>query len=352
MRIIRLLFLASLILYIGCKKKEEAKVEQIRPVKAIQAQNSADLLSKGLSAVSTEHREVNLSFRISGPLVKLNIEDGKAVKKGYLIAEIDPRDYRVSLQGDKGRMTQAKAEEQRYKNLYNKGSVSKNEYDTKLANYLEAKTSYDNAVNNLKDTKIYAPFDGFIGTKMVENFQEVAASQTIATLLDLSEIEIHAHIPENIAILFPQFQAYQVVFDAYPNKVFSATLEEIGKTPDNAGYPLSLYLDYSKTDKADYIIAPGLTCGVDIVLANVQSSSSYIVPLSAVFEGDKPDNPAVWVMDKSTNTVSKRNVSVGSLVSNSSIEIKEGIQSGEWIVTAGVHQLTEGQKVKTLMKKL
>ena len=76
------------------------------------------------------------------------------------------------------------------------------------------------------------------------------------------------------------------------------------------------------------------------------------MPLSAVFEGEKPDNPAVWVMDKSTNTVTKHDVSVGSLISQSSIEIREGIQSGEWIVTAGVHKLTEGQKVKPLMEKL
>ena len=352
MKIIRLLFLAVLILQVGCKKKEEAKVEQIRPVKALQAQTAVDLLSKGLPAVSAEHREVDLSFRVSGPLIKLTVEEGTAVKKGQLIAEIDPRDYEVALIGDEGRLNQAKAEEQRYKNLYNKGSVSKNEYDIKLANYLESKGRYDNAVNELKDTKIYAPFNGFIGKKLVENFQKVAESETIATLLDLSKIEIHTHVPENLAIFFPQFKTYHVVFDAYPSKQFTATLKEVGKTPDPAGYPLSLYLDYKISTTTDYKIAPGFTCGVDIILANDEGITSYIVPLSAVFEGEKPDNPAVWVMDKSTNTVTKRDVSVGSLVSHSSIEIQEGIQSGEWIVTAGVHHLTEGQKVKPLMDKL
>ncbi len=254
MRIIRLLFLALLILNVSCKKKEEVKEEQIRPVKAVLAQTAADQLSKGLPSVSAETREVELSFRVSGPLIKLTIEEGSAVKKGQLIAEIDPRDYEVALIGDEGRMNQAKAEEQRYKNLHKKGSVSKNEYDIKLANYLESKARYDNAVNELKDTKIYAPFDGFIGKKLAENFQEVASSQTIATLLDLSRIEIHTHVPENLAIFFPQFSAYHVVFDAYPGKQFNATLKEAGKTPDPAGYPLSLYLDYNREDVIDYKI--------------------------------------------------------------------------------------------------
>ena len=352
MRIIRLLFLASLILHFSCKKKEDTKVEQIRPVKALQAQTAADLLSKGLPAVSAEHREVDLSFRVSGPLVKLTIEEGTAVKKGQLIAEIDPRDYEVALIGAEGRMNQAKAEEQRYKNLYNRGSVSKNEYDIKLANYLESKGRYESAVNDLKDTRIFAPFNGYIGKKLVENFQKVAESETIATLLDLSQIEIHTHVPENLAIFFPQFKTYHVVFDAYPSKQFTATLKEAGKTPDPAGYPLSLYLDYKLSTTADYKIPPGLTCGVDIILANAEGTTSFIVPLSAVFEGEKPDDPAVWVMDISTNTVTKRKVLVGSLLSHSSIEIQEGIQSGEWIVTAGVHKLVEGQKVKPLMDKL
>ncbi|MCG8308829.1 MAG: efflux RND transporter periplasmic adaptor subunit [Cytophagales bacterium] len=347
-----LLFISFLALLFSCNKKEDTKRAHVRPVKAIQAETAADQLSKGLPAVSAENREVELSFRVGGPLIKLTIEEGMAVKKGRLIAEIDPRDYRVALIGDEGRMNQAGAEEQRYKNLYKKGSVSKNEYDIKLANYLEAKAKYENAVNAVNDTKIYAPFDGFIGKKLVENFQDVAASQTIATLLDLSRIEIHTHIPENLAIYFPQFSAYRVVFDAYPEKQFTATLKEAGKTPDPAGYPLSLYLDFVNSPTAGYIIAPGLTCGVDIILANDAGTTSYIVPLSAVFEGEKPDSPAVWVMDKSSNFVTKRDVKVGSLISHSSIEIQGGIESGEWIVTAGVHKLTEGQKVKPIMDKL
>ena len=352
MKIIKLIFLAALILQFGCKKKEEDKVEQIRPVKAIQAQTAADLLSKGLPAVSAEHREVNLSFRVGGPLIQLNVEVGSQVRKGQLIAEIDARDYEVALIGAEGRMNQAKAEEQRYKNLFNKGSVSKNEYDIKLANYLESQARYENAVNDLKDTKIFAPFNGFIGKKLVENFQEVAASQTIATVLDLSKIEVQTHVPENLAIFFPQFQSYRVVFDAYSSKEFSAKLKEIGKTPDPAGYPLSLYLDYNREDVKDYRIAPGLTCGVDIILESEKGIGSFIVPLTAVFEGAEPDKPAVWVMNTSTNTVSRRDISVGSLISQTSIEIQQGIQSGEWIVTAGVHKLTEGQKVKPLMEKL
>ena len=352
MKISKYLFLVSIVLLLNCKKKEEATVEQIRPVKAVEVLSSSDQFSKGFPAVTQETREVELSFRISGPLVYLNAEVGQAFKKGELIAEVDSRDFKINLAAKEGRMAQAKAEEQRYNNLFKKGSVSKNEYDIKLAAYLEANSNYEDAVNALKDTKLYAPFNGYIGKKLIENFQDVRSKETILTALDLSHLEVLTHIPENLAIFFPQFKSYKVLFDAYPNKVFDAKLKEAGKTPEPAGYPLTLILDYKVGVNPDYRIAPGFTCRVDVILDNELDNETYIIPVTAVFEGDTDKSPSVWVLNKNTNTVSKKSVQVGSLISNNAIEVISGITHGEWVVTAGVHQLVEGQKVKQLLDRL
>ena len=124
MKILKYLFLVSIVLLFNCKKKEEATVEHIRAVKAVLSETAEDQLSKGFLAVSTQTRAADLSFRISSPLVQLTIEEGIEVKKGQLFAEIDPSDYKVALIGAEGRMNQEKAEEQRY-NLYKKGSLKK-----------------------------------------------------------------------------------------------------------------------------------------------------------------------------------------------------------------------------------
>ena len=346
------LFIASIVLLFGCKKKEDAEVEQIRPVKAIQVMSASDQFTKGFPSVTQETREVELSFRISGPLVYLNAEVGQAFKKGELIAEVDPRDFKIDLAAKEGRMAQAKAEEQRYNNLYKKGSVSKNEYDIKLAAYLEANSGYEDAVNALKDTKLYAPFNGYIGKKLIENFQDVRAKETILTALDLSQLEVLTHIPENLAIFYPHFKSYKVLFDAYPNKVFDAILKEAGKTPEPAGYPLTLILDYKVGVNPDYRIAPGFTCRVDVILDNALDNESFIIPVTAVFEGDTDKSASVWILNKDANTISKKSVEVGSLISNNAIEISNGLTPGEWVVSAGVHQLVEGQKVKQLLDRL
>jgi RND family efflux transporter MFP subunit len=346
------LFIVSIVLLFGCKKKEEVKEEQVRPVKAIQVSSASDHFSKGLPSVTQETREVELSFRISGPLIQLNVEEGQAIKKGELIAEVDPRDFKVNLSAKRGRMEQTKAEKDRYNNLYKKGSVSKNEYDLKLAAFIEANSAHENAVNSLKDTKLFAPFNGYIGKKLIENYQDVKAKETILTALDLSHIEVLTHVPENLAIFFPQFTSYKVSFDAYPGKIFEATLKEFGKTPEPAGFPLTLILDYKVGENTDYKIAPGFTCRVDVILDNKPNNESFIIPITAVFEADTDKGASVWVLDKDANTISKKSVQVGSLISNNAIEIRSGITPGEWIVSAGVHQLVEGQKVKQLLDRL
>jgi len=347
------IILAALILYtVACGKKEEEKTEVIRPVKAVQVLSASDQLSKGFPAVSQATREVELSLRVSGPLIQLNAEIGQEFKKGQLLAEVDPRDFRIDLAAKEGRMNQAKAEEQRYNNLYQKGSVSKNEHDIKLAAYLEARSAYEDAVNALKDTKMFAPFNGYIGKKLVENYQEIQASQTILTALDMSKLEVITHIPENLAIFFPTFSGYKVTFDAYPGKVFNASLKEFGKSPEPAGFPFTVYLDHKIIPDMEYIMGPGFTCKVDIILDGEIDDESLIVPLTAVFEADASTSPSVWILDPDNNHVAKRSVKLGSLVSNNSIEIVSGIKHGEWVVTAGANKLVEGQEVKQLLDRL
>ncbi len=339
----------------ACKKEEQQR-EFIRPVKAMQIKTALDALGKGFPAVSKETSEANLAFRISGPLTKLNVEEGQSVRKSQLIAEVDPRDFEVDLLAKSRRYIQAKAELDRWAELLKRQSVSQNDYDLKLAAYYEAESAFQAAENALTDTKIYAPYTAFVGKKFVENFEEIRAGQNIISLINISVIEVKTYIPENLAIQFFNFAGYEVEFEVYPGKVFDATLKEIEKSPEPEGFPLTLYLDHKNVRGSGNIITPGMTCKVNIKLKDeikgTTSESIIIVPLSAVIEKENATNPSVWVFDIDNSIVSKREVKIGSLVSNNSIQIIDGLDSDEWIVTAGAHRLTEGQKVKQLSERL
>jgi RND family efflux transporter MFP subunit len=334
----------------GCKS-EEAPPQSIRPVKAIQVNTAADVLGQGFPAVSQEKSEAVMSFRVAGPLIRLNAEEGQRIRKGQLIAEIDPRDFEVDLLAKQARFIQARAEKDRYEELFARGSVAENDRDIKVANFLEAESAYQAAQNALKDTKMYAPYDSFIGIKYVENLEEVKPGQNIISLIDLSVIEVLTHIPENLAVQFFNFDGYSVEFEAYPGNVMNASLKEIGKSPAPEGFPLTLYLDHVNVPGSSSIVAPGMSCRVNIKLkddAIEVGGDLIVVPVSAVFEHPTENTSSVWILNQDTNTVTKRTVKLGDLTSQNSIQIIEGLNSGEWVVIAGTQRLVEGQEVKLL----
>ena len=338
------------IFFYACGSGEEQRKEKVRPVKSMIIGNVSDVTGRGFPGVTKESQESALSFRVGGPIVKLNVVQGARVKKGALVAEVDPRDYKVNVQSTEARYNQTKAESDRYYRLWQKGSVAKNDYERKFARYLEAEAAWNDAKNALKDTKLYSPYDGFLGPKLADLGEEVNPNEPITTVVDLSVIEVNTTIPEQLAVQILNFDTYEVVLETYPDKVFTATLKELEKKPTAEGFPLHLFLDHTniQSDATQTKVSAGMSCRVNIQLKKTEDSGSkIIIPVSAVFEADLDDKPAVWIIN-ADSTVTKQTIVVGDFTGTDALEISEGLALGQQIVIAGVHRLTEGDKVKLL----
>jgi len=341
--ILAVLFLTS------CGSPEQEIKERIRPVKALTIGDIGDPSGKGFPAVTKETQESEMSFRVGGPIIKLNIVEGAQVKKGALIAEIDPRDYRVMVQSTEARYNQTKAESDRYYRLWQKGSVAKNDYERRYANFLEAEAAWENAKNELSDTKLFAPYTAFFGPKLADLGEEVKPKQAIVTLVDLSVIEVITTIPEQLAVQFLNFDRYEVRIETYPEIVFNATLKELEKKPTPEGFPLHLILDHVNSPGTEIKVAAGMSCRVNVILKESDDvGGRIIVPITAVFKGEGNDQTMVWVINPQDSTVSKQLVTIGEIVGNDAINITEGLSKGQQIVVAGVHRLNEGDKVNIL----
>ncbi len=348
-----LLVSALLILFItGCKEEEPPKKELIRPVKTMKVTYFVDELGKGYPAITKANKETDISFRVGdAPIIESNIIEGKKVTKGSLIAAIDPTNYEIALQSAKARYNQAKAESERYERLWKKGSVSKNDYERKYAAFKEAEAAYELAKNNLSYTKVYAPYTGYYGPKLVDIGDVVKAHQPITILYDLTKIEVLTTIPEQLAVDLRYFDKFQVIFDTYPDTVFSATLKEMEKTPTPEGFKLHLYLNHVNSPKNPIKISAGMSCRVNIILKKDNQMAKYFnVPTSAVVEGETDNKPSVWVVTKNM-TVKRQYVTLGGFAGRDYIRIKSGLKPDETIVVAGAKRLIEGQKVKILNQK-
>jgi len=343
--------LIGLWMFSSCGSDPVEKKLRIRPVKTLTIGDFNDPTGKGYPGVTKENQLSEISFRVAGPIVQYNVVEGARINKGALIAEIDPRDYRIDVQSTKARYDQTKAESERYYRLWKKGSVAKNDYDLKYANYLEAEADWEDAKNALKDTKLIAPYTGFFGPKLAQLGDKVRVRQPITTLVDLSVLEVNTTIPEQLAIQLLNFDSYEVRLDAYPDVVFKATLKELEKKPTPEGFPLHLYLDHKnqQDDKTQIKVAAGMSCRVTIILKNAADvKSRIIVPITAIFEGDLDNSTMVWVINTNNNTVKKQSVVVGDLVGHDGVEIRKGLSVGNQIVIAGVHRLQEGDTINNI----
>ena len=221
-------------------------------------------------------QEVELSFRVAGPLVDFPVDVGDRVKKGAVAAKIDPRDFQVHLRNAKGRLEEAKAILVRAEGDYDRvvrikkkdsGAISqamidknKQLVESTLAEIRSLKASVDAASDKLSYTFLKAPFNGIVSAKYVENHEDVTAKQPILRLIDHSKIEMIVNIPENLIshadFLKKQKNVLVVNFDPFPDREIKAAIKEIGKEASKTTrtYPVTLIMDQPE----DITILPGM----------------------------------------------------------------------------------------------
>lgn len=300
--------------------------------------------------ISKPYKTSALSFRVGGPVVDFDVHPGQFYRKGQMIAAIDNRDFRIRRERAEAVFRQAEAEYNRVAVLYEKGNISGSSYEKALAEYTSAKTAFETASNELEDTWLKAPFDGYIQTVDIERFQDVKASQQIVTFIDLSRLRIEVYIPENMAVSMGRskdFSAYRIKmgFDALPGEKYTATDIEISKstTSNNLSFLLTAIVDNPGRE-----LYGGMSGVLSFTIPAVESVSAVSIPQAAVCY--RPENGVfVWRLNPETARVSLVSVCVGNLQPNGRIEVLEGLTVGETIVLTGHAFLTE-DKVVTVQK--
>lgn len=331
----------------ACGQKKEDKEAIIRPVKTAIVESRSEI-KKDFSGIVEAVDYVKLAFRVSGQIINLPVIEGEKVKKGQLIAAIDPRDIALQYAADKSAYETAAAQVERNKRLLARQAISLQEYEISLSNYQKAKSAFELSSNNMRDTKLTAPFDGSIETRLVENYQRVNSGEGIVQLVNTKKLRIKFTIPDTyLYLLRSNDQKFQVEFDTYRGQAFNAKLEEyLDISTDGTGIPVTITIDDPAFNRALYDVKPGFTCSIRFS-ANVGpflEESMTVVPLSAIFGESNGKKMYVWVLNG--NQVNRREVSVMSPTGEAQAFITKGLKAGEKVIIAGVNQLVEGETVK------
>ncbi len=334
-------------LLVGCGWEEETAKITVRPVKAIKVGELTRFTGRSFPGRAEATEEVNLAFEVDGIMIRRVVNKGDEVKRGQLLARLDPRDFQNALDAAKAERDRAQAFRDRIAQAVRTGAASQQDLTDAKARLDVAQAQVNIKAKALDDARIFAPYDGIVAATYVENFQRVRAKQKILRLLDISKIEMTLDIPESLISNARYVKKVFVLFDAFPDRKIPAKIKEIGTEASETTrtYPVTIIMD----QPGDIKILPGMAgkaWGEGRLPSDIDEAGIE-VPVSATFSPDESGKTYVWVIDEQTKMVQKREVMTGK-VTDRGIIIRGGLQPGEWVATAGVHYLREGQQVRIL----
>ena len=339
----RILSILIVPLFVSCKSSH-VNPSPIRPVK-VATVHAIDYVDRDFAGMATADDAVNMAFKIAGQVSSVDVSKGEMVSKGELLARLDPRDVELQVASDRSQYERARSQFERMRRLLDHEAVSRQEYESAQAAYVQAESVYENSKDLLNETRLRAPFAGVIERTYVDAFQRVEAGQTILRLVNPVSTTVEFTMPEKSMILLSESSTrYFVRFDNYPNVNFEARLDTYAKTSSDAsGFPVSLKLN--KGEIAKYNISPGMTCQVTI-RASDKLQSAMSVPLTAIYSPAQ-GGEYVWCVD-ADDVVHLRKVQLGDIFGRDMVAVTSGLRSGERVVVAGVYHLRDGQKVRIL----
>lgn len=305
-------------------------------VKTAVAQEATNECRNSFSFISKPSRVTNLSFRVSGPVTQFKAYSGNYFKQGAVIAQIDSRDFAIRKERAEGSYLQAKAEYERIKVLYEKNNLSASSYDKARADYIQAKTAYEMAANELTDTKLLAPFNGYIDEVFIEQYQDVKTAQSIVSFADIEQIRIELFVNQQVAIQAKQMDTIQLSFDAMPQKSYTANVIDISKSTTNNN--LSYLLTALLPNKGGEIL-PGMSGKVYFETEKPEPTIS--VPQTALMHRPT-EGSYLWTIHPTSGLVNKCRVTPGAILPDGKVEIKKGIAAGAVVAVSGLRFLSDG----------
>lgn len=355
--IYQLLILSIFLVGTACSEKKEAvQKENLRPVKYAEISYSGVGQLRSFNGKARSDKEINLSFRTSGILTTLNISAGQKVKKGDLLAQIDNSEARLSLEQSISSLNSAKANLNtststlaRTKTLFEKGSASLSDYENAKSSFASSKADFESKKRTVEIQKkqvaygiIYAPANGIIASKSVENNENVSSGSVIAVLNAGSFMEISLGIPENVINRVYKGMEVTAKFPALQGQRFEGIVDEIAPSIESgsATYPVRIKL-LGQTNK----VKSGMAANISFTFPKADKQEVLLVPISAVGKDSKGN--FVYLIEKQSETIGlikKQHFTIGE-ISPLGFEVVKGLKQGQIVATAGLQSLLNGQKV-------
>ncbi len=239
----------------------------------------------------------NISSRVAGTVIEVAVNDNQFVKKGQVLAKLDPRDFQVQVDKATADYNRAKADFERVDSLRKStdggGAISRQEYDQIQANLGVAKAALDDAIDQLAYCTITAPEDGYVGDKTVQTGNRVAVGTVLMSVVQ--DLWVVANYKETQVGEMAKGQKVRVSVDEIPGHTFTGRIDSFSPgsgsvfallPPENATgnftkivqrVPVKILLDRESARGYEDRLVPGLSVETDV---NLYSPVAHTDPVS------------------------------------------------------------------------
>jgi len=347
---------ASITVLAACSKTETAP----DPVRAVRTTTISPQTAGGAYEYAGEIKsrtESRLSFRVGGKMLKRSVDLGDVVKAGQVLAQLDPQDLRLGQDAARAAVAAAQAaydqnaaDFKRYKDLHDQGFIGPAELDRRDAALKTARAQLDQAKaqanvqgNQAGYAALLADASGVITGVDVEPGMVVSAGTPVLRLAHDGPRDVVFSVPEDkvnlVKALAAQPGRFKVRLWGSDASLLPATIREISAAADPVTRTFLIKADIGNTG------ANGVRLGqtATVLMELPETVGVTKLPLSALRE--EQGKSAVWLVDRDSMTVKSQPVTLAGADGNDAV-IAAGLAPGQVVVTAGVHVLNPGQKVK------
>ena len=343
--------LMAVALLAACSKAAAPAEEDARPVRTLRVGIASDAVGASYSGEIRARREAALGFMVGGRIQHRAIEIGDTVAKGDVLFRLDPTDAALNANASRSQVAsarsqfeQAKSDYARFSQLSKMQYVSRAELDkarmslqTAEAALRAAEANNGVTANQAAYTTLRATASGVVTSLEAEAGQVVNAGQVVARIAEAGEREMIVSVAESRVDELRNARALSIELWADPRHRYVGKLRELAPDADAVTRTYSAKVTLLNPDDA---VRLGMTAKLRVALPS--HGAMRRLPLTAIIDHGSPH---VWVVDPETSTVALRKVKLVE-AQDDGVLVSGGLKDGEVVVTAGVHLLHTGQKVR------
>lgn len=340
--ILRFVLAVNCIVAVSCSSEtaNEQKTDVNVKVKVMKVEASAVGVGQSFSGTVEESSGSSLSFAASGTIKSIAVSSGQRVSKGQLIATLDDVTYRNALQAAAATLEQANDAYDRLKLLHENGSLPDIQWVEVQSKLKQAQSSYEISQKSFADTKLYAPFSGYISEKNVEVGQNVMPGLSVVKLVNIENVKVTISVPETEISNVTKGSTVEIEVPALDNQTFIGRIDEKGVVAN------SLSRSYEvKAVVANHngVLLPGMIC--NLLLQSDKVNDNAIVLPCNIIQLDSSNHNFVWAAVNGKAV--RKNVELGKFIDDK-VVISSGVSVGDEIIIEGQQKVSDGMQITVI----